>query len=150
MYRTCWPLIYSDWKCKLCTVIRDLKYINLCLKWSWNITLHIHSQTCSENWFLQELPAHQWKMTSQLRRQLRENCWRDRKIFPRTWKRTKFRQRQYPLSHEHPLCSLKKLAGDGSQRTVRKPYTNYTNIMFANKMFASVYAVLYTSSTSIE
>ncbi len=63
----------------------------------------------------------------------------------------KFRQTPYPLSHKHPLCLLKKKTGDGSQRTVRKPRTNYTNSVFANwftnEMFASVYyAALHAES----
>ncbi len=58
------------------------------------IRLRIHSRTlfsrtCSENLFFYKLPANQGKMTNQLRQQLRETCWRGRKIFPRTWKRTK-------------------------------------------------------------
>ncbi len=52
----------------------------------------------------------------------------------------KFRQTRYSLSREHPLYSSKKPPGDGSQRTVRKSRTNYTNIVFTNKMFTSVYA----------
>ncbi len=55
----------------------------------------------------------------------------------------KFRRAWYPLSHEHPLCLSKKPTGDGSQSTVRKPRTNYMNIVFANKMFASVRAASY-------
>ncbi len=49
---------------------------------------------------------------------------------------------RYPLSCEHPLYLSKKLTGDGSQRTVREQHTNYTNIVFANKMFTSVYTAL--------
>ncbi len=49
----------------------------------------------------------------------------------------KFRQMWYVLSREHPLCLSKKLT-DGSQRIVRRPHTNYMNIVFANRMFTSV------------
>ncbi len=58
----------------------------------------------------------------------------------------KFRRTWYSLSRKHPLCSLKKPTGNGSQRTVHKPRTNYINIVsaswFTNKMFTSVYAAL--------
>ncbi len=47
-------------------------------------------------------------------------------------KEQKFRPTLYPLSCEHALCLSKKPTGDGSQRTVHKPRTNY-------KMFASVF-----------
>ncbi len=39
-------------------------------------------------------------------RQLRENCWRDRKIFLPTWKRTKIQTNTVPI--EPQTCSLKK------------------------------------------
>ncbi len=78
-------------------------------------------------------------MTNHLCRQLRENCWQDKKIFLQTWKREQiFRQTRYPLSREHPLCSSKKPTGDGLQQTVCESHTNYTNTVFANKMFAGV------------
>ncbi len=52
----------------------------------------------------------------------------------------------HPLSHKHSLYLLKKLTGDGSQRTVCEPCTNYTNNVFVNqflnKIFVSVYAAV--------
>ncbi len=54
----------------------------------------------------------------------------------------KFWRTQYPLSCEHPLCLSKKPTGDVSPQIVFKPCTNYTNIVFMNKMFASVYVAL--------
>ncbi len=40
---------------------------------------------------------------------------------------------QYPLSREQPLWLSQKPTGDGLPGTVRKPCTNYTNVMFAYK-----------------
>ncbi len=54
----------------------------------------------------------------------------------------KFRQTPDQLSREHPLCLSKKWTGDGTWRTIRKPRTNYASIMFANEMFANIYAAL--------
>ncbi len=60
----------------------------------------------------------------------------------------KFRRTPHPLSCKHPLCSSKKIdwrwfATNWSQ-TVCEPCTNYAkNIVFANEMFANVYAALH-------
>ncbi len=107
-----------------------LLYLYLCIK------LCIQARTPLTNMFGKFIfpwtCGEPGKLTNQLRWWLRENCWRDRKIFPRTWKRTKMQTNTVP-----PLCSSKKLTGDGLQQTVRELSTNYTN-----KMFASVYAAL--------
>ncbi len=73
-----------------------------------------------------------------------------KKFSHRHVKDQKFRQTWYPLSCKHPLCTSKKLMGDGSQWTVRKQFANpvliYANIVFANwlvnQMFANVYIAL--------
>ncbi len=97
--------------------------------------------------FCHKLSANQGKMTNQLRWQLLENCWRDRKISPQIWKRTKIQMNTVPLSRKHRLCLSKKPTGDGSNKLFAKPRTNYTNIMFvnwfANKIFACVYLLVY-------
>ncbi len=40
------------------------------------LCLQTCSRTCSENLFFHQFPTNQGKMANQLRRQLRENCWR--------------------------------------------------------------------------
>ncbi len=80
-------------------------------------------------------------------RQLHETCRRDRKIFLRTWKRTKIQTKTVPTELRASFVFVKKVTGDGSQRIVHcEPQTNYTNIVFvnwlANEMFTSVYAAL--------
>ncbi len=87
-------------------------------------------------------------MTNELRRKLCENCWRDNKIFPQTWKITKIQTNTVPTEPRTFFVFVEKLAGDGSQRTVRESGTNYTNIVFANTMFANVYAALGYSTFS--
>ncbi len=52
----------------------------------------------------------------------------------------KFRQTLYHWAANILCVHRKKLTGDGSQWTVHKHCTNYTNLVFANKMFTSVYA----------
>ncbi len=114
-----------------------------------NIKLGIHlqtlcSRTCLESLFFHKLPANQEKLTNQLR--TTGSCVKIvgdiGKSYCEHGREQKFGQTSYTLSCEHPLCSFKKTTGDDSQRTVRKLHHNYTNIVFANEMFASVYEAL--------
>ncbi len=136
--------LFSTWeKCV------SLKYGNFCR------TTRIHlptlcSWTGSENLFFHELPANQGQMTNQLRQQLRENCWWDRKIFPRIWKRTKIQTNVVPTEPRTSFGFVEETDwrwfATNYSRTFRKPRTNYANIVFANwfenKMFASVNVAL--------
>ncbi len=109
-----------------------------------HLKLRIHLRTlCFENLFFHELLANQGKMTNQLQTtgSYVKIVGEIRKSSCENGREQKFRRTSYPLSHKHPLCSSKKLTGDGSQQIVRKPRTNYTDIVFLNK-FASVYAAL--------
>ncbi len=105
-----------------------------------SVKLRIHSRmlclrACLENLFSRILPVNQGKMTNQLRRQLRENCWRDRKIFPRTWKRKKIQMNMVPAEPQKSFVFIEK--------TARRWFaTNCLQTQFVNKMFASVYATL--------
>ncbi len=83
---------------------------------------------------------------NQLHQQLSKNCWRDRKIFPRTWKRTKIQTNTVPTEPQTFFVFVEKtdkrwFATNCSQ-TVREPHTNYANIVFTNNMFAGVYTAL--------
>ncbi len=95
-----------------------------------------------ENLFFYELQENQGKMTNQLRRPLRENCWQDRKIFPRTWKRTKIQTNTVPPKPQIFFVFVRKTDRRwftmNCSWTVHKPLTNYMNIVFT-----SVYAALY-------
>ncbi len=73
-----------------------------------HLKLRIHSRTCSENLFFHELPVNEGKMTNQHRCQLCENCWRDRKIFPQMWKRTKIQTNLGPAESRTSLVFLEK------------------------------------------
>ncbi len=106
----------------------------------------------SENLFFHELLANQRKMTNQLRRQLHENYWQDKKIFQRIWKRTKIQTNTVPTEPRTSFVFVEKtdrrwFATNCSQ-TVREPQTNYTNIVFrswfVNKIFANVYTALHS------
>ncbi len=80
--------------------------------------------------------------------QLCENCWQHRKIFLRTWKRTKIWTNTVPTELGTSFQFIEKTSWrwfvTNCLRTVGEPHTNYTNFkftnQFANKMFASVYA----------
>ncbi len=78
--------------------------------------------------------------------QSRENCWLDRKIYPRTWKRTKMQTNtvltEPQISFEFVEKIDRRWFAMNCSQTVWKPHTNYMNIVFANKMFASVYTAL--------
>ncbi len=104
-------------------------------------------QTCSENLIFHELPANYGKMMNQLRQQFRENCWRDRKIFPRTWKRTKIQTNTLPIEPRTSFAFIEKTDwrwfATNCSRTFCEPRTHCTDIVFANKMFASVYTALH-------
>ncbi len=98
-----------------------------------------HLRTCSENLFFHELLANQGKMMNQLRRQLCENCWRDRKIFPQTWKITKIQTNTVPTEPQTSFVFVKKPTGDGSQRTVCKQFTNNVLIMRCSQVYSQLY-----------
>ncbi len=112
------------------------------------LCLPTRSRTCLENLFFYELPVNQGKMTNQLwtTSSYAKIVGTIGKSFREHGREQKFRQTPYPLSRKRPLFSSKKPTGDGSQWTVRKPRTNYTNIVFANgfvnDMFECVYAAL--------
>ncbi len=123
------------------TVRAQNSFIHLKLR----ILLPTHSRTCLENLFFHKLLANQGKMTNQQR--TTGSCV---KIIGEVGKSSckhgreqKFRRTPYPRSCEHCFCLSKKPTGDGSQRTVCEYHTNYTNIVFANEMFASVYAAFH-------
>ncbi len=70
------------------------------IRWPLKQRMHLRIsclRACSENLFFHELPVNQGKMTNQLRRQFCENCWRNRKIFSQTWKRTKIQTNTVPI-----------------------------------------------------
>ncbi len=71
------------------------------------LMLHVHLRKCSENLFFHELPPNQGKVANQLRQQLHENCRRDRKIFPQTWKKTKI-QTNMVTNTTNILCVRRK------------------------------------------
>ncbi len=60
----------------------------------------------------------------------------------------KFRRIRYPLSHEHPLGLIKKPTGDGLQRTVCEPHTNYTNIQNVRKCIRCFMITLISKNAS--
>ncbi len=86
-------------------------------------------------------------MTNQFHRQLQENCWQDKKIFPRTWNRTKLQTNTVSTGLRTSFVFVEKTDwrwfATNCLQTFCKPHTNYMNIVFVNVMFASVYTALY-------
>ncbi len=114
-----------------------------------NLKLLIHLQTlcswmCSENLFFLDLPANEGKMTNQLHRKLRENCWRDRKIFPQIWKRIKIQTNTVPTEPRTSFVFVEntKWFTTNCLQTFCKPRTNYTNSC-SRTYFSLVYTQLY-------
>ncbi len=114
-----------------------LKFLPLSCVYTLNHSGTLCSRACLENLFFHELSGSQRKMTNQLYRQLRENCWCDRKILPQTWKRTKIQTNTVPTEPQTPFVFVEKADwrwfAMNYSRTVRKPRTNYMKIVFTNK-----------------
>ncbi len=82
-------------------------------------------------------------MTNQLCQLLHENCWRDRKIFPRTWKRTKILTNIVPTEPRTSFVFVEKPTGDGSQEAVRKQFANPVVITRCSQVYTQLYMFLF-------
>ncbi len=118
-----------------------------------NINLRIHlqtlcSKTCLKIYFSTNFPQTMGKMTNQ--RQTTGSCvkivCKIEKSSCKYGREQKFRRAPTHWAANIPCVCRKKPTEDGSQRTVCKSLTNYTNIVFVNwfvsEMFASVYTAL--------